>query len=81
MIVVVLTACNSPFSVNSSIHNERSNTKMCITKTKMKKKDFRKQTKIFITKIREMMAMLMMNYVVYDDDVSYVFDVANIDLR
>jgi hypothetical protein len=40
---------------------------------------FRKQAKIFITKIRAMMATLTMNYVVCDDNVSYVFDVVDID--
>ena len=38
-----------------------------------------RKSKIFITKVRVMMAILMVNYVVYDDDVSYFFDVVGMD--
>jgi hypothetical protein len=63
--------------VNSSVRIERSNGKVRITKKKNEQKPNRNEN--FITKVRGMMAMLMVKYIVYDDDVSYFFDVVDID--
>ncbi len=62
--------------VNSSVRIERSNRKVRITKKNERKP---KKNENFITKVRATMAMLMVNYIAYDDDVFYFFDVAGID--
>ncbi len=44
-----------------------------------RKENEEQKSKVFITKVRVMMAILMVNYIVYDDDVFYFFDVVDID--
>jgi hypothetical protein len=68
---------SSTVVVNSYICIKRSNRNVRITKKRTRKRPKRNEN--FITTVRVMMAILMVNYIVYDDDVSYFSDVVDID--
>jgi hypothetical protein len=66
---------SSTVVVTSFVRIERSNRKVRVTKRNEKRNEN------FITKVRAMMAMLMMKNIFYNDDVFYFFDVVDIDHR